>query len=382
MRHGFWTSISRIAITSVAAMVVVSGLNHGSLFAQTQPAAEEQKPKTTKEPVFRVSKLNDPNRTNKTGEIFPPKKLLNEDRAKNNSDRVADSSALPTREAVSNPTAAVGPAAAMPVATPTNNIPSVNLPPTNIPPVTATAPAHPLDRAVEIAQGSLQGMRAEVFDYTAILKKVEQVKGVIGSPSYISIKVRCPRTLADGSKTPFSLYMKFLKPRDSAGREVIWVDGQNEGKIVAHEASGILSMRRMYLDPDGFIAMRGQRYPIYEAGLENLIVKLIEKAERDRAAGPCHVDYRSGAEVNKRPCSLIELVHDVQHGQYEFHKAQVYIDDELQLPVRYAAYDWPTSPGGEPRLLEQYTYYNVKVNVGLTDRDFSPSNSAYRFPKR
>ncbi len=240
---------------------------------------------------------------------------------------------------------------------------------------------HPLDRAIEIAHSSLANMQSEVVDYTAILIRREQVNGVIGEPGYMQLKVRCPRETNQGS-TPFSIYMKFLKPRDAAGRECIWVRGENDSKIVAHEAGGLIGTRRFHLDPTGWLAMRDNRYPIYEAGLENLILKLIEKAERDRAAGPCHVDYRAGAEINGRKCSLIELRHDQRKAPYEFHKAQVFIDDETQLPIRYAAYDWPQTPGAQPQLLEEYTYVNVNLNVGLTATDFVADNPAYDYPRR
>ena len=30
--------------------------------------------------------------------------------------------------------------------------------------------------------------------------------------------------------------MKFLKPESAKGREAIWVEGRNNGKIAAHEA--------------------------------------------------------------------------------------------------------------------------------------------------
>lgn len=241
--------------------------------------------------------------------------------------------------------------------------------------------SHPLDRAIEIAHASLANMRSEVRDYTAIMVKREQVNGVVGEPGYMHLKVRCPRETEMG-KSPFSIYMKFLKPREAAGRECIWVHGYNENKIIAHESGGIIGMRRFNLDPTGWLAMKDNRYPIYEAGLENLIVKLIEKAERDRAVGMCQVNYREGAEINGRKCSVIELQHDQKKAPYEFHKAQVFIDDELQLPIRYAAYDWPQSAGMQPPLIEEYTYVNVKINVGLTAEDFNADNPAYDYPRR
>jgi hypothetical protein len=49
------------------------------------------------------------------------------------------------------------------------------------------------------------------------------------------------------------------------------------------------------------------------------------------------------------------------------------------LPVRFEAYDWPTEEGAEPYLLEEYTYQDLQLNVGLSEIDFSPENAAYAF---
>jgi hypothetical protein len=59
--------------------------------------------------------------------------------------------------------------------------------------------------------------------------------------------------------------------------------------------------------------------------------------------------------------------------------ARIYVDDELQLPIRFEAYDWPTQQGAEPQLIEEYTYMNLKVNQGFTDADFDVHNPAYAF---
>ncbi|MEC8305160.1 MAG: DUF1571 domain-containing protein, partial [Planctomycetota bacterium] len=63
-----------------------------------------------------------------------------------------------------------------------------------------------------------------------------------------------------------------------------------------------------------------------------------------------------------------------------FHIAKVHIDNELRIPIRYAAYSWPRRPGGNPVLEEEYTYKNVKLNVKLSDEDFNPDNPGYKFP--
>ncbi len=241
--------------------------------------------------------------------------------------------------------------------------------------------AHPLDPALETATEGLKRVRAEVFDYTGMLVKRERVNGKLMDPEFIKFKIRNERVVK-GKKVPFSIYMRFLKPKDFRGREVIWVKGQNGGKLVAHESpSKLIGKITARLDPDGSMAMKGNRYPIYEAGIENLIVKLIEKATRDRAAGDCIVNYSDTASINKRPCKMIELIHNEKRQPYEFHRAKVYIDKELDLPVRYVCWDWPSTKGGKPRLMEEYTYVNLKVNVGLTDKDFDHKNPKYDYRK-
>ncbi|MEZ6106405.1 MAG: DUF1571 domain-containing protein [Pirellulaceae bacterium] len=160
---------------------------------------------------------------------------------------------------------------------------------------------------------------------------------------------------------------------------MIWVEGANENKLVAHDTGLIRCNFRVSLDPEGGLAMRGNRYPIFEAGIENLVVKLIEKAERDRAAGDCHVAFYN-AKVEDRDCTMIEVRHDERRNPYDFHIAKVYIDKQLGVPIRYVAYSWPRQPGGQPVLEEEYTYVNIRLNVGLTDRDFDPDNPSYAFP--
>lgn len=365
MHQRFWTSITKAVITAMALGVFLAGVNHaGNVAAQTEPTT--QQPKKTTEPVFRVPKEANLESEKVQANPVDSLTLQTDDKDAPDVQRVADTRNLP------------GAGTNVPKSIPAV-LPSAETPPPTIPSKAVRTP-HPLDQAIDVAQVALDQMREEVNDYTAILAKREAINGVISAPSYMNIKVRCPRKLADGTTTPFSLYMKFIRPKDSAGREVIWIDGTNQNKLAVHEGSGLLRLRTIHLDPDGALAMRGQKYPIYDAGIENLIIKLIEKADRDRAAGPCKVTFREGAKINKRPCALIELVHDEERAPYEFHKAQVFIDEELNLPVRFAAYDWPASPGATPTLLEEYTYYNLKVNVGLTDLDFSRENPAYKFP--
>ena len=249
-------------------------------------------------------------------------------------------------------------------------------------PQTPGQKAHPLDPAIKIAEEALARFRRDVRDYQAILVKRERINGVLGDTEFAFVKIRNERTLEAKRTQPFSVYMYFLKPSKVQGREVLYVKGHNGGKMLAHEGPNNVILGRfgsVWLAPDGRIAMRGQRYPVTEIGIENLIVKLLEKGYRDRKRGECEVEFRKGTKINDRTCTMLQVTHPVPRPYFDFHVAQIFIDDELQVPVRYAAYLWPEKKGGRPVLLEEYTYLKLKLNPGYTDKDFDSKNPKYNF---
>jgi Protein of unknown function (DUF1571) len=238
---------------------------------------------------------------------------------------------------------------------------------------------HPLDPAINFAFDTLKYVQENVVDYTAIMIKRERVEGVLGDHEFMGIKVRNRKVVNGLVKSPFSVYMTFLKPAAIKGREVIYIENANKGNLIAHEG-GVKGkfLPTVELDPKGMLAMRGQRYPITDMGIENLCVKLIEKGQRDRQHAECVVENKS-VKISDRPCTLITVTHPLERPHFDFHRAEIFIDEQLQVPVRYAAYIWPKSPGGEPELLEEYTYQNIKMNVGLKDIDFDRKNPKYNF---
>lgn len=239
---------------------------------------------------------------------------------------------------------------------------------------------HPLDPALRVAREGLEFMKKEVQDYTCTIVKRERVKGELGKHQYMFAKIRHHQDGKGDAEIPFSVYLKFRQPKSVEGREVIWVEGKNDNKLVAHEG-GLLNLKRAWLAPDGFFAMMGQRYPIKEIGVQNLVEQLIKRGERDRKHRNVEVKFFDGAMVDDRKCRKIQVVHPEKRPELDFHKAQIFIDEQLNIPIRYVAWTWPEKPDGELQLIEEYTYRDVKLNVGLTDKDFDPDNEEYNFPR-
>lgn len=240
-------------------------------------------------------------------------------------------------------------------------------------------PAHPLDPVLEMAKSALQRFRAEVHDYRCKLVKRERLNGSLMEESVMQLKVIHLRQPNDPSASHLGVYLGFEQPAKARGREVIWRSDRNQGKLIAHEG-GMLNVLRVQLDPLSTLAMLGNKYPITQIGLERLLQKLIEKGERDRELGPCQVRMVSGESIGGRPCQLIQVTHPERKPEYDFHVAQIFIDEERQLPLRYAAFDWPVGESTEKPLLEEYTYLDLELNVQLSDSDFDPDNDSYHFP--
>jgi uncharacterized protein DUF1571 len=237
---------------------------------------------------------------------------------------------------------------------------------------------HPLGQAIEVARAGLEFYRQNVQDYQAVFVKQERVGGRMSNEERSAVKFR--RGRVDGENSiPQSIYMRFLEPRSASGREVIYVDGQNDGRLVAHEG-GLLNVIRARLEPTSRMAMRGNKHPITEFGIEKLILRLIEKGTRDLQHDDCQVEVNRNIEINGHSGTEIRIVHSQPSEHFDFHVARIIIDDELNLPVGYEGYLWPEKGSTEPVLNERYFYTDLRLNVGFIDRDFDPDNPDYDYP--
>jgi hypothetical protein len=229
---------------------------------------------------------------------------------------------------------------------------------------------HPLMPALRWARAGL-GNIEKIDDYSATMIKRERVGNHLNDYEYVFAKIR---------HRPFSVYLSFLGPAALKGQEVLYIAGANNGRMWAH---GVGIQETMFgtvsLKPDGALAMRGQRYPLTEIGLLNLTKRLAEVAGEDVKYGECEVKFFKGAKINNRVCTCVQVIHPVPRRNFLFHIARIFVDDELNMPIRYEAYDWPKTAGGAPELIEEYTYLNLKLNNGFTDADFDIHNPHYHF---
>lgn len=226
---------------------------------------------------------------------------------------------------------------------------------------------HPLAPALKLAKSSRKSVEA-VRDYQCLLIKREQLNGDMLTQT-MEMKFR---------EEPFSVYLKFQEP--NPGREILFVKGQNENKLLAHEGSGLKSLvGTVPLALDDPRVRSENRHPITEIGMKNLIDKVIAQWEYEGQYGEATVQYFPEAKIGGVSCPAIECMHPQARRQFPFHLSRLYIDAASNLPVRIENYAFPTAAGQQPPLVEEYTYVKVQTNVGLTNQDFSTKNPAYKF---
>jgi hypothetical protein len=213
-----------------------------------------------------------------------------------------------------------------------------------------------------------QSRYQQVQDYVCVFYKRERIGGRLTTPHIMAMKAR---------SNPQSLYFKFHQP--NRGREAIYVAGRNGGRVLAHDVGiGKVLAGTMKLDPRGSMAMEDNRHPITEAGLGKLIETVARHWAVELTPEESQINFRS-MQIDRRPCTMIESIHPRRRKDFLFHMVRLYIDQELGLPIRFEAYDWPKRPNTPPELVEEYTYQNLRLNVGLRDVDFDVANRQYSF---
>jgi Protein of unknown function (DUF1571) len=231
----------------------------------------------------------------------------------------------------------------------------------------SSTPETPIQRATRIV-AECQDRYQSVADYTCTFFKRERISGRLIPAHIMAMKVRTK---------PQSIYLRFEQP--AKGREAIYIAGRHGGKVLAHDVGfNKLVAGTLALAPTSSRAMEDCRHPITEAGIGPLLETVSKRWAIELNPDETTVNF-ADMKVGEQHCAMIETTHPQKSGNFLFYRVRLYIDKEMGLPIRFEAYDWPKRKGAEPELAEEYTYSNLKLNVGLSDVDFDVANGAYSF---
>ena len=215
---------------------------------------------------------------------------------------------------------------------------------------------------------------------------------------------------------PFKVYMKYITP--SEGQEVLYVRGENDGELKAHKGS--FPDITVNLNPRGRAAMKGSHQPIQTFGLKKQIEIMGQIYRKAKARGEANYTVTDGGVYlgesvwkveAKLPSTgeVIEVREDEDGNLWKFAKRvgqTMYVilhyndirspgsideGDEIFVPHHYGSRLryligkkslmplQETSWDHKGRVYESYDYPEIKLNAGLTAKDFDPDNEQYDF---
>ena len=224
-------------------------------------------------------------------------------------------------------------------------------------------PEHPLmgRPAKEILLKTLEAAdRAfrRIASCTMTFRKQERINGKLLPEQTYFLKVR---------HDPFAIYMKCLKPVN--GRELIYAEGQNDNQVIAH-STGLsrLLVPRLKIPTNHALIMAESRHPMNEAGLGNLIRKMIHYREMD-LADPDSVTIldRTTSSDGKAWLRSTHL-HPVYRPERPLGETEVLYDPRTRLPLRFIGYDRPGPGQTEKTLGERYSYDDLVLGADLSAR--------------
>ncbi len=216
--------------------------------------------------------------------------------------------------------------------------------------------------AISLAERSRAAMQ-NVRDYTAAFTKNELIKGRMRKQA-MEMKLRLQ---------PFSVYLKYQSKRE-AGRQAIYVEGMHDGRLLVKEVGWKSRGGAMRLSLQNPFVTAENRYPVTHVGLANSTETVLTTWEREAKLEGVQavVTLSADARWDEIACHELVVTHKNPRPEVDFHRTRICFDRQTLLPIHSERYGWPAEPGEEPPLIEEYSYSNVRTNVGLTDADFDP----------
>ena len=216
-------------------------------------------------------------------------------------------------------------------------------------------------------------------DYTASFVKQELVNGSLLDEQEMEMKVR---------HAPFSVYMKWVT--GEPGREIVYVDGHNNGKMTAHPGGWKAKLPALWLEPTSHLAMAESRYPVTKVGLFELAKLMREVHHEDLKKKRVARCERLQEQVfDGRPCHAFLIEYKDAKSSETYRKSISLIDKEWSIPVYTRNFGWlngdvPPTPEEHDAatLVEFYSYSTVKFGSNLLALDFDHTNEEYRFKRQ
>jgi outer membrane lipoprotein-sorting protein len=225
--------------------------------------------------------------------------------------------------------------------------------------------------------GTVNSAQAEPFDFDGLLKRSLEAYGGVNDficrfnkKELVRASIHEERNILFKYRKPGSFYMKLLEGKNK-DMELLFVEGKYDNELQVH-TGGFLGFLRLGINPRGYLAMRDNRHPMMDAGIGHFLDLIMENYRKSKNDPESRISFEGETLFDGRMCLHIKAVFPNGKGYYG-HTIHVYFDRLTTLPVKLTVLGWNNE------FLEEYSFEGLKLNTGLTDRDFDIKNPEYRF---
>ena len=229
------------------------------------------------------------------------------------------------------------------------------------------------EEMIEAAQERYASIHRQFGSYACIVTMRETIDGELQDIRRAQMILRAE---------PFSVYLKYITPDDIVGREMIYVDGQYNGRIIVTKGGfrPALAHITRAIKTDSQLAQLESNHSLKELGIASMMKQLLDVAYSAERFPDCKIEFIENASIDNRPCTVIQITHEPKSNVFPFYKGQIFIDNQHQIPVRFVCYNWPDS-SGNAAIREEFTYTNIIPNIQVSDLTFDYRNPRYQFKK-
>lgn len=210
---------------------------------------------------------------------------------------------------------------------------------------------------IALLQWAIERYESSVKDYTATFYKQERINGKLSQTEKIAIVFK---------EEPFSVMMSW---EENAGAidKLLYVEGQNENKMLVHP-TGLLSwIKSVKRDPRSREVQKASRSSCDQFGFYRSMQNLLKIYKQAEKCGDLLIAYQGRTRVDGRECVAMERILPAK-ADYPYARLVLEFDVEYLLPTAISCYDW------QGRLVSRYWYEDVKFNQGLKLAMFSPKS--------
>lgn len=205
---------------------------------------------------------------------------------------------------------------------------------------------------IETQISAMEKSFADLQDYTCMFNKME----IIGD--------RCLEVK--------DVLFKFKKEKELF---LTWTTGENKGQKIYFNGlnsdpkilvrpSGLMCFTTLSLDPRGSLAMRNNRHTVFESGMGYIIQMIRKNFELSKKLKTGDIFFTKEIIRGTQKLKIYRSRFPEGRGFYAG-QIDIGIDSEFELPTELKTWDW------NQKLVEHYTYVNLKLNSGLKHEDFS-----------